>query len=203
MQIVQSMRKSDMSKIVDSLSNSHQSNTMQAVTYQQMNSIQSFVATFIEEAKRVEQVVVDLVHKKEKEIAAFKQRVIRKQRSQNLSGNSIKQEKYAKDEFERATSWGRAFSNYYSELKWLNAFASLNRIAMNHVLIRMAKNYLVISDNLIEKQLLLRCKLKYCPMLYQQSNVKILNLQNELLFQYADLFTGGNIKMAQKVMIPQ
>lgn len=63
----------------------------------------------------------------------------------------IKQEKYAKDEFERATSWGRAFSNYYSELKWLNAFASLNRIALQHAVGRMAKNYLVIPDNLIDK----------------------------------------------------
>ena len=78
----------------------------------------------------------------------------------------MKQEKYAKDEFERATSWGRAFSNYYTELKWLNAFASLNRIALNHVLIRMTKCFLEIPDNLLDKQLLLRCKIKYCPVLY-------------------------------------
>ena len=70
-----------MSKLVDSLGNSHSSNAMQAVSYEQMNSLQQFVTTFIEEAKRVELVLVNLVQRKEKEIADFKQRVIRKQRS--------------------------------------------------------------------------------------------------------------------------
>jgi len=30
-----------------------------------------------------------------------------------------------------------------------------------------------------------------------------LNLQNDLLFFYADLFTGGNLKKAHKIMIPK
>jgi len=37
------------------------------------------------------------------------------------------------------------------ELKWLNAFAMLNKIACEKSLQRMAKNYLVVVDNIIEK----------------------------------------------------
>lgn len=76
---------------------------------------------------------------------------MRKRKSGGINQRSVKQEKYAKDEFERATSWGRAFGNFYTELKWLNAFASLNRIAIQHSVARMARNYLMIPDNLIDK----------------------------------------------------
>ena len=76
---------------------------------------------------------------------------MRKRKTVEIAERSVKQEKYAKDEFERATSWGRAFGNFYSELKWLNAFASLNRIALQHTVARMTKNYLLISDNLLDK----------------------------------------------------
>ena len=161
------------------------------------------MSTFIVEARRVESVLTELLRKKEKEIADFKARLKRKQQSQMLTGVSIKQEKYAKDEFERATSWGRAFSNYLSELRWLNAFALLNRVALKNALFRMQKNYLQIPDNLIDKQLLLRCKTKYCPVMYSQSDFVIMNLQNDLLYFYADLFTGGDIKLARNVVIPK
>jgi len=168
-----------------------------------MNALQSFVSTFIVEARRVESVLTELLRKKEKEIADFKTRLKRKQQSQMLTGVSIKQEKYAKNEFERATSWGRAFSNFYSELRWLNAFALLNRVALKNALFRMQKNYLHTPDNLIDKQLLLRCKTKYCPVMYSQSDHMIMNLQNDLLHFYADLFTGGDIKLARNVVIPK
>jgi len=34
------------------------------------------------------------------------------------------------DEFEFATNWVRAFQKVYKELKWLNAFAIINQIAI-------------------------------------------------------------------------
>ena len=43
-----------------------------------------------------------------------------------------------------ATSWSRAFSLIYTELKWLNAFSQLNRIAVQKSVLRMAKNYFAI-----------------------------------------------------------
>ena len=67
----------------------------------------------------------------------------------------------------------------------------------------MQKNYLQVPDNLIDKQLILRCKTKYCPVLYSHSNIMISKLQNDLIYFYADLFTGGDIKQARKIMIPK
>jgi hypothetical protein len=61
-------------------------------------------------------------------------------------------------QLERATSWSRAFKKIMTELKWLNAFARINTIACQKSLQRMAKNYLVIKDNVIEKYLLLKTK---------------------------------------------
>ncbi len=34
-----------------------------------------------------------------------------------------------KDELEYATNWRRAFTNLYTHLKWLNAYAKINYIA--------------------------------------------------------------------------
>jgi hypothetical protein len=36
----------------------------------------------------------------------------------------------AKDELEYATNWSRAFNDIYTHLKWLNAFAKINNIAL-------------------------------------------------------------------------
>jgi hypothetical protein len=54
-----------------------------------------------------------------------------------------------------ATSWNRALSLIYTDLKWLNAFSQLNRIAINKTVSRMAKNYLEIQDNVIDKRMIL------------------------------------------------
>lgn len=35
-----------------------------------------------------------------------------------------------KDELEYATNWRRAFTNLYTHLKWLNAYAKINYIAL-------------------------------------------------------------------------
>lgn len=40
-----------------------------------------------------------------------------------------KKQDSAKDRMEHATNWGRAFNQLNTELKWLNAFARINRIA--------------------------------------------------------------------------
>ena len=77
-QIVQSLGKSEQLKFLDSLSESHNSGVMQTATYNQMNTLQQFVTTYISEAKRVEIVMTDLIRKKEKEISDFKQRLTRK-----------------------------------------------------------------------------------------------------------------------------
>ena len=35
-----------------------------------------------------------------------------------------------KDELDYATNWRRAFTNLYTHLKWLNAYAKINNIAL-------------------------------------------------------------------------
>lgn len=35
-----------------------------------------------------------------------------------------------KDELEYATNWRRAFTNLYTHLKWLNAYAKINYVAL-------------------------------------------------------------------------
>jgi hypothetical protein len=75
---VQSLGKSEQLRFLDSLSESHNSGVMQTATYNQMNTLQQFVTTYISEAKRVEIVMTDLIRKKEKEISDFKQRLTRK-----------------------------------------------------------------------------------------------------------------------------
>ena len=41
----------------------------------------------------------------------------------------VKRLSKVKDELEYATNWRRAFTNLYTHLKWLNAFAKINYIA--------------------------------------------------------------------------
>jgi hypothetical protein len=41
-----------------------------------------------------------------------------------------KRQNKAKDELEYATNWRRAFHNIYTHLRWLNAYAKINQIAL-------------------------------------------------------------------------
>ena len=46
---------------------------------------------------------------------------------------------HAKDELEFATNWRRVFSNIYQDLKWLNAYALINHIALQKILKKFMK----------------------------------------------------------------
>ena len=54
----------------------------------------------------------------------------------------------------------------------------------------MAKNYLEISDNVIEKSLLVKTK-EIAPKFYNAAD-HILELNNQVIQFYADKFTGGD-----------
>ena len=66
----------------------------------------------------------------------------------------MRQVKYLKDEFEFATNWRRVFMNIYQHLKWLNAFAEINYIAMQTIIKKFIKEHFEINDNMIDKGLL-------------------------------------------------
>lgn len=59
--------------------------------------------------------------------------------------------KNAKDEFEFATNWRRVFMNIYQHLKWLNAYALINYIAMQKILKKFVKTHFDLKDNVVDK----------------------------------------------------
>lgn len=59
-----------------------------------------------------------------------------------------------KDELELATNWTRVFNNVYQNLKWLNAYATINQIAMQKILKKFVKEHFQLKDNVIDKNLL-------------------------------------------------
>jgi hypothetical protein len=59
----------------------------------------------------------------------------------------------AKDELEFATNWSRVFVNIYQHLKWLNAYAIINEVAIQKILKKFRKEFFEISDNTMDKQI--------------------------------------------------
>ncbi len=51
---------------------------------------------------------------------------------QSFTNKGVQQKKQSevKDEIEYAINWRRAFNDIYTKLKWLNAFAKINHIAL-------------------------------------------------------------------------
>ena len=61
--------------------------------------------------------------------------------------------KRVKDEMEYATNWQRVFISIYQNLKWLNAYAIINRIAMTKIIKKFIKNHFEIKDNVINNKI--------------------------------------------------
>jgi len=59
----------------------------------------------------------------------------------------------AKDELEFATNWSRVFVNIYQHLKWLNAYAIINEVAIQKIVKKFKKEFFEISDNIIDKKI--------------------------------------------------
>lgn len=59
----------------------------------------------------------------------------------------------SKDELEYATNWRRAFLSLTTKLKWLNAYATINYIALQRSIKKFSKEYFAIEDNIIDKKL--------------------------------------------------
>ena len=93
-------------------------------------------------------------------------------------------EKESRTQLEYATSWSRAFTKILTDLKWINAFARLNVIACQKSLQRMAKTYLVVQDNIVDKYLLVKTK-EWGERFYNSQN-EIIELQRQIIQFYAD-----------------
>lgn len=59
----------------------------------------------------------------------------------------------AKDELEFATNWMRVFVDIYKRIKWLNAFAVINEVAMQKSVQKFTQALFEINDNVIDKKL--------------------------------------------------
>jgi len=102
-----------------------------------------------------------------------------------------------KTKIEYATSWSRAFAQVFVEIKWLNAFAKINRIACEHTLHRMANIMLEVKDNVIEKKLL------FLTSSYKFYNPKeAFQLKNQLFNFYAVHFLKGDVELARQMIEP-
>lgn len=103
----------------------------------------------------------------------------------------------SRTQLEHATNWGRAFTNLLTDLKWLNSYAKLNVVICQKSIQRMAKNYLEISDNVIEKQLLVRTK-QIGHRFFQSKDID--SLSNDIINFYAVRFTQGDVMRAKKIL---
>lgn len=59
-----------------------------------------------------------------------------------------------KDELEYATNWRRAFNGIFTHLKWLNAYAEINEIALKKIIEKLMKNIFMLTDNILDKKLI-------------------------------------------------
>ena len=59
-----------------------------------------------------------------------------------------------KDELDYATNWERAMTNIYLEIKWLNAYATLNEHASRYLLKKYMKAFFLFDDNVLDKSVI-------------------------------------------------
>ena len=83
--------------------------------------------------------------------------------------------------------------NLYSHLKWLNAFAVINEIAMQKILKKFVKTHFNLKDNVVDKGLLLYIQNK--QMIHREN---LHYLIHDIKLFYAEFFTEGNLKDAVK-----
>lgn len=80
----------------------------------------------------------------------------------NLDSSSIKilKEKsqvtkaYSEDEVTIATNWTRPFIQLYKEVKWLNSWAILNKMALENGILMVGEKFFKKSDSLVHKCLI-------------------------------------------------
>jgi len=64
----------------------------------------------------------------------------------------------AKDEFQIATNWRRIFSDLYRKMKWLNAYAEINMMAIKKIMQEFMEVHFDLKDNVINKNIMNKVK---------------------------------------------
>jgi hypothetical protein len=65
----------------------------------------------------------------------------------------VKNNPYARDEFDKMIDWGRAMTEIWTQLKWLQAYSLINRKATKNCLQKFMIDFFKLKDNSFDKQL--------------------------------------------------
>jgi hypothetical protein len=102
---------------------------------------------------------------------------------------------HAKDELEFATNWRRSFTQIYQHLKWLNAFALINEIAMQKIIKKFMKVHFELSDNVIDKKLR-----AYIESKNFSHRSELQHTIEDLKYFFAQNFTNGSESKARDIL---
>jgi hypothetical protein len=83
-----------------------------------------------------------------------------------------------------------------TQIKWLQAFTKLNKIACQKVLLKMTKNFMELPANVLDKVLL--NETKKLPFWTFQSDLN--ELKQDILQFYAEKFTNGDVSKAEEII---
>mmetsp|Transcript_13148 Transcript_13148/g.22248 ORF Transcript_13148/g.22248 Transcript_13148/m.22248 type:complete len:198 (-) Transcript_13148:1183-1776(-) len=101
----------------------------------------------------------------------------------------------AKDELEFATNWRRVFIQIYQHLKWLNAYAQINYVAIQKILKKFCKEYLVLKDNVLDKKLM-----AYVDSKSFAHRMRIAHVIRDLRLFFALHFTDNSVRQAKAIL---
>ena len=92
-----------------------------------------------------------------------------------------------KDQLEFATNWRRVFMEIYQRFKWLSSYKEINEIAMQRILVKFAREYFELEDNIIEKSLTCYVSQK---RFVQDKDIKV--IVPDLVHFFAENFLNGD-----------
>ena len=106
----------------------------------------------------------------------------------------------ARDEFDKMIDWGRDLTDIWTQLKWLQAFALINRKATKNCMEKFMKNFFKVTDNTFDKQLAGFVKTRSFVLENRYTKEKgrgrVQVLSRDVLAFYSTAFTDGNVKEA-------
>lgn len=101
-----------------------------------------------------------------------------------------------KDELEYATNWRRAFHQLFTRLKWLNAYAQINYIAVQRSIKKFMKSYYAIEDNILDKKLQ-----RYVDERAFSSKKNVKYVLQDLIDVFAHNFTNDDTEKAKGLLM--
>ena len=100
-----------------------------------------------------------------------------------------------KDELEFATNWRRVFMDLYQQLKWLNAYAVINELALEKILKKFMKEHFVMKDNVINKDIA-----RYVREREFSRRQKLKHVRDDLFTFFTEAFTDSNKNKSKRML---